>query len=84
VTVSYRHGMTETGDPRLYVQIAASVRVRIQSGELAPGQAAPSITTLSQEWGVARETAAQAYQVLESEGLLKRYPGRGYYVTTRA
>ena len=76
-------GMADTGDPRLYVRIAASVRSRIQSGELAPGQAAPSITTLVQEWGVARETAAQAYRVLEAEGLVKRWPGRGYFVVAR-
>jgi DNA-binding GntR family transcriptional regulator len=76
--------MTDTGDPRLYVQIAASVRTRIESGELRPGHAAPSITTLCQEWGVARETAAQAYRVLEAEGLVRRYPGRGYYVLPRS
>ena len=75
--------MTETGDPRLYVQIAASVRARIDSGELKPGQAAPSITTLCQEWGVARETAAQAYRVLEAEGLVKRWPSHGFFVTAR-
>jgi DNA-binding GntR family transcriptional regulator len=73
--------MTGTDDPRLYVQIAASVRARIESGELTPGQPVPSITTLTQEWHVARETAAQALQMLESEGLVKRWPGRGYYVT---
>jgi DNA-binding GntR family transcriptional regulator len=76
--------MPDTDDPRLYMQIAASVRARIQSGELAPGQPAPSITTLTQEWNVARETAAQAYRVLEAEGLVRRYPGRGYYVVRGA
>ena len=39
---------------------------------------------LAQEWGVARETAAHAMSVLEAEGLVRRYPGRGYYVTARA
>jgi DNA-binding GntR family transcriptional regulator len=75
--------MPDTDDPRLYMRIAASVRARIESGELAPGQPVPSITTLTQEWRVARETAAQALQMLESEGLVKRWPGRGYFVTTR-
>jgi DNA-binding GntR family transcriptional regulator len=70
-------------DPRVYVRIAADVRARIEAGELAAGQPAPSITSLCQEWGVARETAAHAMQVLESEGLVRRYPGRGYYVTGR-
>ena len=70
-------------DPRIYLRIAADVRTRIESGELKPGQPAPSITALCQEWGVARETAAHALKVLEAEGLVRRYPGRGYYVTAR-
>jgi GntR family transcriptional regulator len=70
-------------DPRVYLRIAAEVRARIEAGELKPGQPAPSITALCQEWGVARETAAHAMQVLGAEGLVRRYPGRGYYVTAR-
>ena len=66
--------------PRVYVRIATGLRRRIESGELAPGEPVPSITTLTQEWGVARETAAHAPQVLEAEALVRRYPGRGYYV----
>ena len=68
-------------DPRIYLRIAAAVRERIEADELKPGQPAPSITSLCQEWGVARETAAHALQVLETEGLVRRYPGRGYYIT---
>jgi DNA-binding GntR family transcriptional regulator len=70
-------------DPRIYVRIAADLRRKIETGELEPGQPAPSITTLTQEWSVARETAAHALTTLESEGLVRRYPGRGYYVTAR-
>jgi GntR family transcriptional regulator len=70
-------------DPRIYLRIAAAVRARIDEGELEAGQPAPSITSLCQEWGVARETAAHALKTLESEGLVRRYPGRGYYVTGR-
>jgi DNA-binding GntR family transcriptional regulator len=70
-------------DPRIYLRIAAAVRARIEAGELKSGQPAPSITSLCQEWGVARETGAHAMQVLEGEGLVRRYPGRGYYVTSR-
>ena len=70
-------------DPRIYVRIAAQLRQRIEAGELAAGQPVPSITTLTQEWHVARETAAHALATLEAEGLVRRYPGRGYYVTAR-
>jgi DNA-binding GntR family transcriptional regulator len=70
-------------DPRIYLRIAAAIRARIEADELKPGQPAPSITTLCQEWDVARETAAHALQVLEAEGLVRRYPGRGYYIVPR-
>ena len=73
----------EDEDPRIYRRIAAGIRARIKADELKPGQPVPSITSLSQEWGVARETAAHALHVLEAEGLVRRYPGRGYYVTGR-
>lgn len=70
-------------DPRAYVRIAALVRAQIESGQLAAGQPVPSITTLVQEHGVARQTAAKGLRLLESEGLLYRVPGLGYYVTER-
>jgi DNA-binding GntR family transcriptional regulator len=41
----------------------------------------PSITTLTQEYGHARQTCAKALRVLVDEGLLTRVPGLGYYVT---
>jgi DNA-binding GntR family transcriptional regulator len=67
-------------DPRAYMRIAATVREQIESGELASGQPVPSITTLSQRHGVSRETAAKALRRLESEGLLERFAGLGYFV----
>jgi DNA-binding GntR family transcriptional regulator len=67
----------------MYVRIAAELRSRIESGELAPGKPVPSITRLTQEHGVARETAAHALKVLEEEGYVRRYPGLGYYVVER-
>jgi GntR family transcriptional regulator len=52
-----------------------------RAGLLKAGQPVPSITTLTQDHGVARQTAAKAPQMLESEGLVYRVPGLGYYVT---
>jgi len=70
-------------DPRAYIRIADQVRQQITAGRLGPGQPVPSITTLTQEHGVARQTAAKALQLLESEGLIYRVPGLGYYVSER-
>src|SRR5580704_6292600 len=75
------HGRVE--DPRAYVRLAALLRADIQSGALAPGEPAPSITTLSQEHGLARQTVAKAFGLLVDEGLVVRVPGLGYYVAER-
>jgi GntR family histidine utilization transcriptional repressor len=66
-------------DPRAYRRLATLIRQQISDGTLQPGQSAPSITSLSQEHGHARETCSKALRMLESEGLLARIPGLGYY-----
>jgi DNA-binding GntR family transcriptional regulator len=71
-------------DPRRYVQIAAFVRQGLTERRWAPGEPVPSITTLSQQFEVNRRTAAKALTLLESEGLLTRIPGLGYYVNSPA
>ena len=50
------------------------------TGKSPPATATPSITTLSQDYGHARQTCSKALGVLVKEGLLTRYPGLGYYV----
>jgi GntR family transcriptional regulator len=67
-------------DPRAYVRIADEVRKQITGGKLASGMPVPSITTLCQQYGTARQTAAKALRLLEAEGLLTRVAGLGYYV----
>lgn len=63
------------------MRIAAAIRGQIKDGTIRPGNPTPSITTLVQEYGVARQTAAKALHVLVDEGLVTRVPGLGYYVT---
>ena len=67
----------------VYVQVAAILRERIASGELAPGRPVPSVRTLTEEHGINRATAAKALKVLEGEGLIHVVPGRGWFVTPR-
>ena len=67
-------------DPRKYVRLAALLREQVMNGALKPGNPPPSITTLSQQYGYARQTCAKALRLLEGEGLLVRIPGLGYYV----
>ena len=76
-----RVSISDESDPRAYVKLAARLRREIADGTLAPGMPTPSITTLTQEYGHARQTCAKALRVLVDEGLLTRVPGLGYYVT---
>jgi GntR family transcriptional regulator len=68
-----------SGTP-VYLQLAAILRDGIRRGDPAPDRPLPSYTTLMQEYGVARGTAAKAVQVLVTEGLVRIVPGRGAYV----
>jgi GntR family transcriptional regulator len=63
-----------------YRQIAAILRGRIKSGELAPGAAVPSVRTIQQEYGVAQTTARKAIRVRVDEGLAEIVTGWGTFV----
>jgi DNA-binding GntR family transcriptional regulator len=74
---------TGADDPRLYVRITADLRQKISGGDIQ-AHANVSVTTLSQQWRVHRQTASKALRALEEDGLIRRYPGVGYYVLPRA
>ena len=63
-----------------YLQLAAILRARIESGQIPPREALPSITYLVQETGLAVGTIRKAIKVLSDEGLVVTVPGRGSYV----
>jgi DNA-binding GntR family transcriptional regulator len=61
-------------------QIADVLRARIEAGELAPRFPIPSESQLQQEFGVARDTARKAVQILRDEGLVRTVVGMGTFV----
>jgi GntR family transcriptional regulator len=64
----------------LYAQIASRVRVAIASGDLASGDALPSVRSLATQLRVNPATVVQAYRDLESEGLVLTRHGSGTFV----
>lgn len=64
----------------IYRQLAAILRERIANGTYAPGTRIPSELTLTQEHGIARDTARAAIRLLRDEGLVVVLPGRGTFV----
>ena len=67
----------------LYVQLAAIIRARIASGDLAPGTRLPTLVDLAAEHDVAEMTVRKALRVLVGEGLIETRPGRGVFVRER-
>jgi DNA-binding transcriptional regulator YhcF (GntR family) len=61
-------------------RIAAELRRRIVSGELAPGARLPSTRALVQRHGIAMATATKALTTLRHEGLVRSVPGVGTVV----
>jgi GntR family transcriptional regulator len=62
-------------------QIAAWLRTRIEAGDFRPNEdPLPSEKDLVDLFGVARDTARRAVQVLRDEGLAVTVPQRGTYV----
>jgi DNA-binding GntR family transcriptional regulator len=71
----------EPGAP--YLRVAADLRRRIESGELPPGAALPSINRLSQETGYSKNTIVRAYAVLKRAGLIRTEAGWGTFVAEK-
>lgn len=64
----------------IYESIKRSIRDRILSGELKPGDRVPSEHALARTLGVSRNQTRQALRDLELEGFLERTRGRGSFV----
>ena len=67
----------------LYRQLADSIRILIESGELQAGEALPSERKLIDITGTSRVTIRKAVDQLIAEGLLLRRRGAGTYVAER-
>ncbi len=64
----------------LYRQLYAGIRDAIQTGLLRQGDQIPPTRELAQLAGVNRATVAAAYELLETEGLIRGHVGRGSFV----
>ena len=66
-------------DP-IYEQITKQIKNQIISGQLAEGEALPSIRKLAQELHISVITTKRAYEDLEREGFIDTVAGKGSFV----
>jgi DNA-binding LacI/PurR family transcriptional regulator len=67
----------------LYRRLMAAMRERIDSGQLRPGEKAPSESDLIAEFRVSSTTARRCLDELERLQLVRRVQGKGTFVTER-
>ncbi|HET7235193.1 MAG TPA: GntR family transcriptional regulator [Actinomycetota bacterium] len=64
-------------------QMAGAIRAAVERGTLKPAERLPPVRELAAELGLAPNTVAKAYRVLESEGLLEGRGRHGTFVAER-
>src|SRR5580698_10896532 len=64
----------------IYRQLYEQMRSAIVAGRMARGERIPPTRELAQSIGLNRATITAAFDVLESEGLIRREVGRGSFV----
>ena len=74
-----------TGSPEpIYRQLVEQVRRLVAAGQMAPGDALPSVRELAHALALNPMTVSKAYNLLEMEGLLARRRGLGMLVAERS
>lgn len=73
--------ITNSGGVPIYEQIASQIKGQILSGTLKEGDALPSMRALAQDLRVSVITTKRAYEILESEGFIQSFTGRGSFVS---
>ncbi len=68
------------GKTPLYLRYAQQLEAQLQAGTFPPGSRLPALREASQRGGVSLSTVIQAYQLLETKGLIEARPQSGYYV----
>ena len=72
--------LSNTDSAPIYEQITRQLRAKIVSGELAAGQALPSMRLLARELRISVITTKRAYEDLERDGFILTQQGRGSFV----
>ena len=72
--------ISNSGGIPIYEQIAAQIKAKILSGELADGDALPSMRLLAKELRISVITTKRAYDELELQGFIESYTGKGSFV----
>ena len=75
--------LSNSSDEPIYQQIVSQIKAQIMSGELAAGDALPSMRALAGQLRISVITTKRAYEELERDGFIETVAGKGCYVKTQ-
>ena len=65
----------------VYLRIYRALKTELQQGDKKTGDELPSENALAAQYSTTRMTVRKSLQLLEREGLIHAWPGKGYYVS---
>ena len=75
--------ITNSAGVPIYEQISDQIKAMIMNGTLKEGDALPSMRNLAQDLRVSVITTKRAYEILEAEGMIESFTGRGSFVAAQ-
>ena len=72
--------LSNSSNEPIYLQIVNQIKALIMSGELAEGEALPSMRNLAMQMRISLITTKRAYEELERDGFIESYTGKGSFV----
>ena len=72
--------ISNSSNEPIYEQIVRQIKALVMSGELAEGDALPSMRLLAQQLRISVITTKRAYEELERDGFIESYTGKGSFV----
>lgn len=75
--------ISNASDKPIYEQIVMQLKNAIISGELAAGEALPSLRFLAKELRISIISTKRAYEELERDGYIESVQGKGSFVTEK-
>lgn len=74
--------LNPAGRQPIYEQLYQSVVKMIALGVFAENEQLPSVRSVAQELGVNVNTVQKAYRMLERDGVIVSYPGKGSFIAS--
>lgn len=65
-----------------YIRLARELREQVERGERKPGEQLPTFAQMQAEFGLGQATLERVYQLLETEQIIVRTPGKGVFVSS--